>query len=237
MQSMSSAGCVLQGYSQAFQHGRASYMLQMQQMMSRGQTSCTAMRCCQEQLSHTGHGAALRSKMRPAIFSLKLRGLCVMKAYIEVQRLDDAEHVISRMRAAGVQPSFPTWKSIIHAADAADDVKRADQLYGDALLPGTIKPYRPWRSITIKDASGNIQPQAEGTVMDLHRLNSGTGRAAIRHELHKRQKDDRRHQLPLYIITGQGGGQLVAAVSETLKSHGIHFVLLPGVVVAPSPNT
>ncbi|KAG5188157.1 hypothetical protein JKP88DRAFT_135764, partial [Tribonema minus] len=45
----------------------------------------------------------------------------VMKAYIKVQRLDDAEHVISRMRAAGVQPSLPAWKSIIHAADALGD--------------------------------------------------------------------------------------------------------------------
>ncbi|KAG5182812.1 hypothetical protein JKP88DRAFT_131418, partial [Tribonema minus] len=49
----------------------------------------------------------------------------IMKAYIKVERLDDAEHVISRMRTAGVQPDLQTWNGIIHAADAADDLKRA----------------------------------------------------------------------------------------------------------------
>ncbi|KAG5179490.1 hypothetical protein JKP88DRAFT_264213 [Tribonema minus] len=156
----------------------------------------------------------------------------LMKAYIVAERLDAAEHVISRMRAAGVQPSLPTWKSIIHAADTAGDVKRADRLYNDALLSGTIKPYRPWRSSVNRDASGN--KPAKGTVMDLHL--SGTGRAAIRHELHQRQKDAGRCKLPLYIITGHCGGQMVAAVSGILKSQSVLFLLQPGVVVVPSPD-
>ncbi|KAG5175984.1 hypothetical protein JKP88DRAFT_336767 [Tribonema minus] len=163
--------------------------------------------------------------VRPNVFTFN----SIVKAYNEVQRLDDAEQVISRMRAAGVQPGLQTWNGIIHAADAAGDVKRADRLYSDALLSGTIKPYRPWHSASImKQVSGTIPPK--GTLMDLHLLNPGTGRAAIRHELHERQKDARRRKLPLYIIAGHGGGLLVAAVSDTLKSQGILFVLQPGVV-------
>ncbi|KAG5188138.1 hypothetical protein JKP88DRAFT_253679 [Tribonema minus] len=158
----------------------------------------------------------------------------LMKAYIEVQRLDAAEQVISRMRSAGVQPSLPTWKSIIHAADTAGDLKRADQLYEDALLSGAIKPYRPWRSVKMKDASGNIQPN--GTVMDLHKVNRGTGRAAIRHELRLRQSSASKRTNPLYIITGQGDGLLKAAVCDTLNAQGIHHLLPaahPGRIIIP----
>eukprot|EP00611_Tribonema_gayanum_P019676 TRINITY_DN344_c1_g1_i4.p1 TRINITY_DN344_c1_g1~~TRINITY_DN344_c1_g1_i4.p1 ORF type:complete len:607 (+),score=111.47 TRINITY_DN344_c1_g1_i4:26-1846(+) len=157
----------------------------------------------------------------------------VMKAYIEVERLDDAEQVITRMRAAGVQPTSETWKSIIHAADTVGDIKRADQLCSDALFTDGITPYRPWQSADIYDASTNKQP--EGTVMDLRGLNSGIARAVIRHELRERQEDASRSKLPMYITTGQGGGLLVAAVSDALKSQGIqHFLLRPGVLAAPS---
>eukprot|EP00611_Tribonema_gayanum_P019672 TRINITY_DN344_c1_g1_i10.p1 TRINITY_DN344_c1_g1~~TRINITY_DN344_c1_g1_i10.p1 ORF type:complete len:609 (+),score=98.57 TRINITY_DN344_c1_g1_i10:26-1852(+) len=159
----------------------------------------------------------------------------VMKAYIEVERLDDAEQVITRMRAAGVQPTSETWKSIIHAADTLGDTKRTDQLCSDALLTDGIKPYRPWRSADVNNLNDSSNKQPEGTVMDLRGLNSGTARAVIRHELHERQEDARRCKLPLYIITGQGGGLLVAAVSDALKSQGIqHFLLRPGVLAAPS---
>ncbi|KAG5188156.1 hypothetical protein JKP88DRAFT_305458 [Tribonema minus] len=159
----------------------------------------------------------------------------LMKAYIEMERLDDAERVISRMRAAGVQPTIETWKSIIHAADTLGDIKRADQLCSDALLTDGIKPYRPWRSMKSKDASGNKQPVGEGTVMDLRGLNSGTARAVIRHELRERQEDAKRGKFPLHIMTGQGGGLLLTAVSGTLESQGIqHFLLRPGLLVASS---
>ncbi|KAG5188158.1 hypothetical protein JKP88DRAFT_305463, partial [Tribonema minus] len=160
----------------------------------------------------------------------------VMKAYIEVERLDDAEHVISRMCAAGIQPSLRTWNGIIHAADTLGDIKRADQLCNDALLTDGIKPYRPWRSADINNLNDSSNKQPERTVMDLRGLNSGTARAVIRHELRERHKGVRRGELPLYIITGRGGGLLVAAaVSDTLKSQGIqHSLLRPGVLVAPS---
>ncbi|KAG5182807.1 hypothetical protein JKP88DRAFT_261019 [Tribonema minus] len=159
----------------------------------------------------------------------------LMKAYIQVERLDDAEHVISRMRAAGVQPIIGTWKSIIHAADTLGDIKRADQLCSDALLTDGIKPYRPWRSADINNLNDSSNKQPEGTVMDLRGLNSGIARAVIWHELRERQEDASRSKLPMYITTGQGGGLLVAAVSDALKSQGIqHILLRPGVLVAPS---
>ncbi|KAG5182815.1 hypothetical protein JKP88DRAFT_317202, partial [Tribonema minus] len=68
----------------------------------------------------------------------------LMKAYYCSGRLNEAELVIDRMRAAGVQPTADIWKGIIHAADALDDVKKADQLYADALSLGTIDLFKPW---------------------------------------------------------------------------------------------
>ncbi|KAG5188141.1 hypothetical protein JKP88DRAFT_148461, partial [Tribonema minus] len=85
--------------------------------------------------------AALAEMCRSAVKPNTIAFSSVMKAYIEMQRLDEAEHVISRMRAAEVQPDLQTWNSIMNAADAAGDVKRADQLYSDALLSGAVKPY------------------------------------------------------------------------------------------------
>ncbi|KAG5188140.1 hypothetical protein JKP88DRAFT_267686 [Tribonema minus] len=161
----------------------------------------------------------------------------VMKAYIEVQRLDDAEDVISRMRATGVQPDLEIWTSIIHAAGALGDIKRADRLYNDALLSGAVNPYRPWCTKHIRDASGNMQPK--GTVMDLHGLNPTTACAAIRHELRVRQKLEgaSRRKVPLYIITGQGGGHMRADVADLLRSKKIHYQLPTGQsgrIVVPS---
>eukprot|EP00611_Tribonema_gayanum_P025542 TRINITY_DN583_c0_g1_i2.p1 TRINITY_DN583_c0_g1~~TRINITY_DN583_c0_g1_i2.p1 ORF type:complete len:367 (+),score=47.39 TRINITY_DN583_c0_g1_i2:1276-2376(+) len=158
----------------------------------------------------------------------------LMKAYIVVGRLDEAESVISRMRAAGVEPDLQTWKSIIHAADAARDVKRADQLYSELLLSGTFKPYKSWRNSNIKDVSGKRQPK--GTVMDLHKTNPGTGRAAIRHELQLQRSSASERTTPLYIITGQGAGLLRAAVSDALNAQGIHHLLPaahPGRIIIP----
>ncbi|KAG5188151.1 hypothetical protein JKP88DRAFT_133201, partial [Tribonema minus] len=39
----------------------------------------------------------------------------IMKAYMNDKRLDEAERVIGRMRAAGVEPILGTWTGIIHA--------------------------------------------------------------------------------------------------------------------------
>eukprot|EP00611_Tribonema_gayanum_P032339 TRINITY_DN9613_c0_g1_i1.p1 TRINITY_DN9613_c0_g1~~TRINITY_DN9613_c0_g1_i1.p1 ORF type:complete len:208 (-),score=17.56 TRINITY_DN9613_c0_g1_i1:171-794(-) len=160
--------------------------------------------------------------------------LSLMKAYYCSGRLNEAVLVIVRMRAAGVQPDFGTWKGIIHAADALGDVKKADELYTDALSSETINPYKPWRSNIIRLASGRMP--TEGCIMDLHKLNPATGKAALRHELQLRQDCAARRQAPLYIITGQGDGQLYQAVCETLRSHSIR-PLYPkgerGVIVVP----
>ncbi|KAG5183174.1 hypothetical protein JKP88DRAFT_317421 [Tribonema minus] len=149
----------------------------------------------------------------------------LMQAYINDERLDDADRVIGRMRAAGADPISGTWTTIICAADAVGDIKKVDRLYRDALLSKAINPYRPELSNAIKDAAGNTLPV--GTVMDLHWLDRATGQAAIRHELRVRWKaaGSLRRGKPLYIITGQGGGLLIAAVSDTLKSQGIQHVL------------
>ncbi|KAG5182810.1 hypothetical protein JKP88DRAFT_317165 [Tribonema minus] len=147
----------------------------------------------------------------------------LMKAYYRSGRLDEAELIIDRMRAAGVQPMLSTWAAIIHAAEAHGDLKKADDLYADALSSGTINPYKPLQStVTVTDiklASGKSATM--GCIMDLHELNPATGRAAVRHELQLRQVCAARRQIPLHIITGQGDGQLQRAVCETLRSQGI----------------
>eukprot|EP00611_Tribonema_gayanum_P032066 TRINITY_DN943_c0_g3_i1.p1 TRINITY_DN943_c0_g3~~TRINITY_DN943_c0_g3_i1.p1 ORF type:complete len:575 (+),score=62.25 TRINITY_DN943_c0_g3_i1:179-1903(+) len=150
----------------------------------------------------------------------------LMKAYVRSGRLDEAVLVIARMRAARVQPTVDTWISIIHAAEAYGDVKKADELYADALSSGTIRPYKPSQSTVIKLASG--KNATTGCIMDLHELNAATGRAAVRHELQLRQDCAARRQTPLHIITGQGDGQLQRAVCETLRSQGIASVYAKG---------
>ncbi|KAG5182829.1 hypothetical protein JKP88DRAFT_317251 [Tribonema minus] len=174
------------------------------------------------------------STMRPAL--LLVRPPCMvslMQAYINNKRLDEAERVIGRMRAAGVEPILGTWRSIIHAGDELGDIKKVDLLYCDALSSKAISPYRPERSRSIKDSAGNTMPL--GSVMDLHGLNGATSQAAIRHELRVRRKaaGSLRCGKPLYIITGRGGGFLIAAASDTLKSqvikHDLHAAQ-PGII-------
>ncbi|KAG5182836.1 hypothetical protein JKP88DRAFT_261032 [Tribonema minus] len=174
------------------------------------------------------------STMRPALLLVHPpRMISVMQAYINAERLDDAEGVISRMRAAGAEPILSTWTALIIAADAVGNIKKADLLYCDALSSKAINPCRPERSHSIRDSAGNTLPV--GTVIDLHRLNRATGQAAVRHELRVRQKaaGSLRRGKPLYIITGQGEGLLLAAVSDTLKSQGIRHVshaAQPGII-------
>ncbi|KAG5182838.1 hypothetical protein JKP88DRAFT_317281 [Tribonema minus] len=82
----------------------------------------------------------------------------LMQAYINDKRLDEAERIIGRMRAAGVEPDFCTWRVIIHAADELGDIKKADGLYCDALSSKAINPYRPQLSNAIKDPVGSTLP-------------------------------------------------------------------------------
>eukprot|EP00611_Tribonema_gayanum_P028659 TRINITY_DN743_c0_g1_i3.p1 TRINITY_DN743_c0_g1~~TRINITY_DN743_c0_g1_i3.p1 ORF type:complete len:178 (+),score=29.08 TRINITY_DN743_c0_g1_i3:970-1503(+) len=162
-----------------------------------------------------------------------------MKAYIVEAYLEAAAVIIDRMCAAGVQPTIPTWTAIIQAADALGDPKRADELYSEALECGASKPHIPWHRKAFHDTSGRPMNLSEGTIMDLHRLTPCVARVAVRHELQARQNIGSSGDTPLYIITGLGGGQLRAAVSDALKAHGIyHFCPAQqrGLLVVPATD-
>ncbi|KAG5182824.1 hypothetical protein JKP88DRAFT_261027 [Tribonema minus] len=160
----------------------------------------------------------------------------VMKAYYQKGRLDEAVLIIDRMVVEGVQPNLDTWRSIIHAADALGDVRRADELYAGALSSQAINPYTPWRTDAITLTSQAGKRLVKGSIMDLHGLNPATAKAAVRHELRLRQACTTKREAPLYIITGKGAGGLQRAVTNTLTSQGVHHLHLegnPGVLNVP----